>query len=154
MLLFVDPYGINFYKSTLQRFIDKKYIYFDMFLNLQNYLAARTIKESKNALTLLYGDERWKDCINAPSVPQCLLERYINLLNEFPDDKIKIVKDITIDSGMGYRYSLIFTTRKENSEWLRGIDKIKKTIENLNGKIIEKSSQPSIYSFEEKLKGR
>jgi len=157
VMLFVDPYGIKFYKSTLDAFINKPYLYFDMFFNFQNHAAARLIKKGTNTLTQLFGKKIWwAPCQDTnEKVYDCLLNRYIEMLKKEGKGKINTVMPIKVNSGMGYGYTLLFTTRKEDAEWLTGVNHLKDVAEELTGMTIttlEKTTTLEDFS-DEKIKG-
>ncbi len=157
ILLFVDPYCVEIKFSTLKRFIDEPYLYFDMYLTFNFTGIARILGDAPNnpnkatILTEFFGNDSWRNCIEEGSIRNCLRNLYPRRLKEEGGDKIKYVKAIEVKSGTSpFLYDLIFTTRKENSPWLMGIDRIKRMVELCNGVAVRNTLDlPSLEVFDE-----
>lgn len=134
ILLFVDPFGFNCRFSTLRRFITSGPA-FDMFFNLQVGSLARSLGRDTSGVTdemmlrEFFPDETWKQCVGSKDLRECLKEKYIKCLKRHGGDKINHVEPILISGSHDYYYYLLFTSRKEHSGWLMGIERIREMVE-------------------------
>jgi len=135
VLLFVDPFGFNFRFDTLKALISAGPA-FDMFMNLQvGPIARSTGREARGdfteeALRAFFPDGRWRGCIESRDMRECLKERYIECLYEYGGERIQTVKPIRVRGSGDYYYYLLFTTRKSESGWIQGVDRIKEMVES------------------------
>ena len=135
IMLFVDPFGFNCKFSTLQRFISSGPA-FDMFFNLQVGPLARSLgreaggETDEAMLREFFPDDSWRECIGSQDIRECLKERYIDCLKMYGGNKINRVEPILISGSSDYYYYLLFTSRKEHSGWLYGIERIREMVED------------------------
>jgi three-Cys-motif partner protein len=134
IMLFVDPFGFNCKFSTLQRFISSGPA-FDMFFNLQVGSLARSMGRDASGVTdeanlrEFFPDDSWMECKDSHDYRECLKERYIDCLLRYGGTKINRVEPILISGSGDYYYYLLFTSRKEHSGWLRGIERVREMVE-------------------------
>ena len=135
IMLFVDPFGFNCNFSTLQRFISSGPA-FDMFFNLQVGPIARSLGRDASGVTdetmlrEFFPDDSWRKCIGSQDIRECLKGRYVDCLKRYGGDKINRVEPIMISGSGDYYYYLLFTSRKEHSGWLQGIERIREMVES------------------------
>ena len=134
IMLFVDPFGFNCKFSTIQRFIESGPA-FDMFFNLQVGSLARSLGRDASGVTEevmlreFFPDDSWMECKDSQDYRQCLKERYIDCLLKYGGNKIHRVEPIMISGSSDYYHYLLFTSRKVQSGWLHGIERIRKMVE-------------------------
>ena len=135
IMLFVDPFGFNCKFSTLRRFISSGPA-FDMFFNLQVGSLVRSLGRDASGVTNeamlreFFPDDSWMECKGSQDIRECLKERYIDCLKRHGGTKINRVEPILISGSGDYYYYLLFTSRKEHSGWLHGIERIREMVEN------------------------
>jgi hypothetical protein len=88
---------------------------------------------------------------------ECLKERYIGCLTEQGRDRIRTVIPIKVSGSGDYYYYLLFTTRKSDSGWIQGIERIKAMVESYDcqsiqhylfgGRTLEDFGRPSMKHF-------
>jgi three-Cys-motif partner protein len=134
-LAFIDCEGLDADWSTMDYLLSKPG---DLLFTFQSQFVARVrgkaVKGSKgdeDKLNKFYGNGRWKDCKTTKE----LVSAYMNKLNE----KRGIVLPIYVQGPRGYRYYVIYATKKtrKGSPWVKGVFYLKKRIEGCDYKWVK-----------------
>jgi len=134
-LLFVDPFSTEIHWKTMEKLLTARYPAFDMFFNFQPFGINRKSYHPET-LPAFFGDEGYKEYLEIAeedSKLDALKNYYIQKLQKF-EEKIKTISTIRVKSGKGgFYYDLIYTTRKKDPAWLRGIKHLRKIVEGMTG---------------------
>ncbi|MEM3896885.1 MAG: three-Cys-motif partner protein TcmP [Archaeoglobaceae archaeon] len=136
-LAFIDPFKWELKMKTLEKLLEIEYG--DIFITFQAILTAKEIgkenltTESKKEISDFLGlsEEEWRKLGSEEAVKNY----YIGRIKEFR----QTVEEITIRSGKGYKYYLIFATRQKDPRWINIIKNLKNFIESFSGDIVEQS---------------
>ena len=139
-LAFIDPYRIELSWNCLENLLSIPYG--DIMISFQAKLIAKDIgryrenqlTDSKDKIQQFLGEEDQSVIIKLDSEEK-IKNYYIDKISRHR----KFIRDIEIKSGGGYRYFIIFASRKEDPPWGKYIDKMKKFIESYNGDLVEHS---------------
>ncbi|OPY26020.1 MAG: hypothetical protein A4E28_02734 [Methanocella sp. PtaU1.Bin125] len=146
-LLFVDPFSTEIHWSTMDKLLSMRYPHFDMLFNFNSFGINRKTSWEKY-LPQFFSDESYKKCLSVPQTKRldCYKEIYINKLKQYKN--VKTLKVIKISSGSGFYYDLIYTTRKENAGYAKGIDHLKSIIEKMTGFDISVTTDSSMRTLD------
>ncbi len=148
-LLFVDPYSTEIDWSTLEKFLNLEYPKFDMIFNFLPFGVNRQSNHD-DKMCKFFGDEDYKKCLVKHSTErlQSLEDHYIENLKKYPNN-VKVIHKIRIKSGKSFYYDLLYTTRKDNPSWIKGVEHLGKTIEKLSGYEVSVILDPCASTLDE-----
>jgi three-Cys-motif partner protein len=151
-LLFVDPYSTEIKWSTMEKLLSIKYPFFDMIFNFLPFGINRKMTKKSEDVIDFFGEPAFAGNIefSGEGVLDRLESYYIQKLRKF-SDKIKTIKTIRIQGGTGaggFYYDLLYTTRKENPAWIKGIEHLKEMLEKMSGSEVNIIIDPNMPSLE------
>jgi three-Cys-motif partner protein len=152
-LLFVDPFSTEIEWSTMEKILSFRYPAFDMLFNFQPFGINRQIHDEME-MKKFFGDEGYKECWldNEDGRLDALRDYYIRKLKLFSRRIKTIPEPIRVRSGgSGFYYDLIYATRKDDPDWISGINHLGEVVRNISGtdvSLIFDKNQPPLEHFD------